>query len=544
MDSIKLLVLEDSKLDAELIVRELRHFDQPLIIKIVSTKPEFEELVLGWDPDIIVSDFNLKSFNGNEALTFARQNVPNTPFITLSGSVTPDMEVTLLKNRANDILSKDNLKRLPFAIQRVLNERRDKQKLDSTLYELAGNLKFQEALTEVSLIFNSSEPFEIKMQRALKTIGLVINVSRVYLFEENEKGKTYTNTFEWCAKGVKPQIENLKDVPYSETPSFRPMMINNEGICTGNIFELPQGMIDILEPQNIKALMIFPLYISDQFFGFIGVDENREQREWSSSENKLLKSVSGIISNAYSEYLAQLELLNKNEELNQLLKEKEVLVGEVHHRVKNNLALISSFLQLEQLGVTTTESKQQIISANILRIKSIGIVHETVYQLGSFSNIDVLDVLAQIIEVSYTEKVKMKPEVNINRSEDPVTFNINIAVPFSLLISELMFQVLSLSGEDEFIATRNMCLSTVESDTHITVTIGEPDLAGVILKLQQAHKFSEIVGVLAKQIKADIRIDIEQGRTHISFVNKKVKGSSSSLGQASLFSNRNSIIRL
>ncbi len=527
---IKLLVLEDSELDAELMIRELRHFDQPLVIKIVSTKPEFEELVLGWEPDLIISDFNLRTFNGDEALEFAKQNMPNTPFITLSGSITQEMELKLLKNRANDVLTKGNLKRLPFAIRRVLNERTDKQKLDNTLFELAGNLKFQEALAEISIRFNSSESFDSKINYALEVLGKMTDVSRVYMFEDFNNGKYCKNTYEWSAEGVEPQIQELQNVSYlDDIPSWKPYLIKEGSVYASNIEDLPVDIREILKPQNIKAIIVYPVQMDDEFIGFIGFDEVRNNRKWTISEDKLLKSVSGIISNAYSENLARKELVTKNEELSNLLNEKEVLVGEVHHRVKNNLALISSFLQLEQLGVSTSDNKDQIISANILRIKSIAIVHETVYQLGSFSNINVLDVLEQIIEVSYIEKVKMKPVVNIHRPESPVTFNINIAVPFSLLISELMFKVLSLDNPDDFTPNEDMYLSTSENENDVTITIGESTLAKVILKLQEADKFSEIIEVLARQIGAILTVDEENGRTNITFDNKKLKGSSSSL---------------
>ena len=153
--AVKLLILEDSELDAELMFREIKQMEQEFSTKLVSTKNDFEQSLINWHPDIVISDFDLQTFSGDETLILAKNLKPGIPVIILSGGISKEQEVYLLENRANDVLTKDNLKRLPFVINRLLNEKRDKEKLNNTLYELAGNLEFQEALAEISLGFNS-----------------------------------------------------------------------------------------------------------------------------------------------------------------------------------------------------------------------------------------------------------------------------------------------------------------------------------------------------------------------------------------------------
>ncbi|MFV1883170.1 MAG: histidine kinase dimerization/phosphoacceptor domain -containing protein [Balneola sp.] len=530
MSNIKLLLLEDNELDAELTLRVLNRMEHSFDTKIISTKPEFEQTVKDWSPDLIISDFNLQTFSGDEALAVAKKTSPDIPFITLSGSITRKMELTLLEERANDVLTKDNLRRLPFVINRVLNEKQDKEKLRSTLHELEGNLKFQEALAEISIRFNSSESFDLKLKYALEVLGKAAKVSRVYLFEDFEQGKFCRNTFEWCAEGVKPQIHELQSVCYAEDiPSWKPYLIKEGSVFSSNIEELPKDIRDILEPQNIKAVIAYPVQLGNEYIGFIGFDEVRNTRDWTASEDKLLKSVSGIISNALSEKRAKDALQASNIKLSSLLKEKEVLVGEVHHRVKNNLALISSFLQLEQLGVVKSESVEQIITSNILRIKSISIVHETVYQQGTFLNIEVLQVLDQIISVGYLEKVGIKRTVKRIGSEKPVTFNINSAVPFALLLSEIMYQILSSEHAETLSSATEVVISASKNKKLLTVIIQEPNLAKLVENLKKEDGFSEVIEVLAKQIDAKVKVDSEKGSIKITFSDKDSRGSSSTL---------------
>lgn len=528
---LKLLMLEDSELDAELTIRELKDMEQSFDIRIVSTLEDFEQAFLRWDPDVVISDFNLRSFSGDEALIFAKRKNPDIPVVMLSGSITKNIEVTLLENRANDVLTKDNLKRLPFAINRVLNEKADKQKLNHTLYELAGNLKFQEALADISLDFNSTDSFEKKIDEALKILGSTADVSRVYIFEDFNKGKNAKNTFEWCAEGVASQIQYLQDLNYEEEmPSLKPMLLNEGIMISEDIQSLPKDIIAALAPQEIKSVIVYPISVGERFYGFIGFDEVREKRVWNSSEDKLLKSVSGIISNAISEYRSEQKLKKTNKKLNKLLSEKELLVGEVHHRVKNNLALISSFLQLDQMGLGVKD-KEDIISANILRVKSIAIIHEIIYELGSFSNISVAKTLERVLEESFMQEKVYDKKVVVTSANKNIKFNINQAVPFSLLISEMFFEVFRLKGDLKYEPEPELKANITKHGNMIKISLFDTSLARIVAMLTELKidDFSEIFKVLTKQIGANISLAKDQESLIIEFAYKDVKGASSSL---------------
>lgn len=528
---IKLLLLEDSELDVELMLRELRSMEKEFVFKVVDTLEDFEDSFLRWNPDVVVSDFNLRSFSGEEALSFAKLKSPNIPVIILSGSITKSIELTLLKNRANDVLTKDNLKRLPYAIKRVLNEKADKEKLNTTLYELAGNLKFQEALAEISLNFNSSGTFEDKMNEALQFLGETADVSRVYVFEDFDKGTKTKNTFEWCASTVEPQIHNLQDVSYEEgMPSLKPLLKQQGAMIAEDIQTLPPDMVAVLEPQDIKSIIVYPISVGEEFFGFIGFDEVRSERKWNKSEDKLLKSVSGIIGNAFSEYLSEQKLIKSNEELNKLLTEKELLVGEVHQRVKNNLALISSFLQLDQMGLGI-KGQDDIISANVLRIKSIAIIHEIIYEGGTFSNIPVVKTLDRVLTESFRQEKEEEIKVVVSSSKKAIEFNINQAVPFSLLLSEMIFEVFRLKKEIGYQPSDELKIDVTQDENKININFHNAEFARVVclLKEHNQYNFSEIFKVLSKQLGANILSSENKEILSIQFAHRDIKGAGSSL---------------
>ncbi len=165
--------------------------------------------------------------------------------------------------------------------------------------DLESQLKQLEIITDLSLNFISLTDFEKKIQNALNIIGNHIQVSRVYIFEDRMEGAACSNTFEWCNNGIIPQIAELQDIPYETIPSWKKILYHDGMIYADNIRVLPQDLQDILEPQEIKSIFVLPLYVSEQFFGFIGFDDCVNHRKWSHSEVSLLKTVAGMIASAY-----------------------------------------------------------------------------------------------------------------------------------------------------------------------------------------------------------------------------------------------------
>jgi PAS domain S-box-containing protein len=124
-------------------------------------------------------------------------------------------------------------------------------------------------------------------------------VSRVYIFEDYNNGLLCKNTFEWCNQGVTSQRSQLQDIHYSDIPSWKQLLSEKGHIDTSNIANLPGDLIPILDQQNIKALLIFPLQAGAETIGFIGFDECSYHRQWLDLEVALLATAAHLVENAY-----------------------------------------------------------------------------------------------------------------------------------------------------------------------------------------------------------------------------------------------------
>lgn len=113
---------EDMESDAAMIVRQLERSGYDVDFKRVETAADMRSALSGTEWDIIISDFNIPGFGGDEALEVLKASGCDIPFILVSGTVGEDTAVTMMKAGANDYLMKNNLTRLPAAVQRELHE--------------------------------------------------------------------------------------------------------------------------------------------------------------------------------------------------------------------------------------------------------------------------------------------------------------------------------------------------------------------------------------------------------------------------------------
>lgn len=210
------------------------------------------------------------------------------------------------------------------------------------------------------------------------------------------------------------------------------------------------------------------------------------------------------------------------------LREKETLLAEIHHRVKNNLAVISGLLQLESSNAADPHT-ERILKNSQLRIHSMATVHEMLYQAPDFNRLSFDDFAARMvasIEAVYAGTSDAATDLEI----DDVHLNVNQAVPCGLIINELVTNAFkhaypgNRSGPIRVIIRDegpNMFLRVTDRGVGLPddFTLGQSESLGFIL-----------IRILAKQLDADIQIDGEGGTdVTIVFQKEDTKGASSSL---------------
>jgi two-component system, cell cycle sensor histidine kinase and response regulator CckA len=151
-DALRILILEDVPMDAELVEYELERARIPFVAHRVDSRDSFLRSLEEFRPDIILSDYTLPRFDGMTALSLAREQLPTVPFLIVTGSVNEETAVGCMKAGATDYLLKSNLARIGPAIQAALErERAREQRIRAETALAASERRFR------SLVQNSSD---------------------------------------------------------------------------------------------------------------------------------------------------------------------------------------------------------------------------------------------------------------------------------------------------------------------------------------------------------------------------------------------------
>lgn len=148
---LRILILEDSQADAELMERELRQGGLTLVSRVVATEAAFAAALQDFAPDLVLADYALHGFTGEAALRLVRARHSDLPVIIVTGSLGDEVAVDLLKGGASDYVLKDRLTRLAPAVRRSLKEAHDRAQLKQAQASLEAKVAELERFKEVTV---------------------------------------------------------------------------------------------------------------------------------------------------------------------------------------------------------------------------------------------------------------------------------------------------------------------------------------------------------------------------------------------------------
>jgi len=211
------------------------------------------------------------------------------------------------------------------------------------------------------------------------------------------------------------------------------------------------------------------------------------------------------------------ERKEKEKQIRDALKEKEVLLEEIHHRVKNNLAVISGLLYL-QSERTTDEIAANALMQSQHRINSMALIHELLYDNKTFSSINPDEYIRQLVEHISDNLKTEAASITTKIEAENFDLEMNTAIPCALIINELITNAYkyAFKGRDE--GTINIGFhKNADGDYKLTVAddgVGLPEDFALTNTAQHGLGLS-LVKTLSRQLKGELDFKSENGARFI-----------------------------
>ena len=302
--------------------------------------------------------------------------------------------------------------------------------------------------------------------------------------------------------------------PHSECPCVQ--TIDTKKTTTREIFE--PALNSYLE---LTAYPIFSNQGDGKIEGVIhfirNINERKEFQEDLVLYNEQLQKVIDDRTKDLSELNKQLTLeIQTRKDTEKLilasLKDKEILLKEVHHRVKNNLQIISSLLSL-QTDSLNSNNFQNVFRDSLNSIRSMALIHEKLYQSADMSQLDVLDyfqeLTAELIQ-SFRQNL-VKPVLTLDISVKQLT--IDTMIPCALIVCELVSNSLKYAFPDRNEGEIRISFHQLENGTHLLVIsdngIGLPESFN--FKTTRSLGVQLVHDLVARKLKGSIAVDRSHG---------------------------------
>ncbi len=380
---LDVLMLEDLSRDIEIMRESLIDAGFDLHMDCTDKEKEFISLLRGRIHDVILADFKLPGFDGFAALRRSKEICPDVPFICVSGTIGEETAVELLKQGAFDYVLKDRMKRLPFAIKRALAEAKD----------IAERKQAEKTLRE------SEERYQN-----------LARISPVGIFRTDAKGRTtYVNPM-WCQISGLSSTEALGDGWLNAVhPDDRERLSQNwqerarlhQASLTDYRFLRPDGTVVWVMGQASPEMSL-----ENQFAGYVGTITDITER----------KRTEEIIRSS--------------------LVEKEVMLQEIHHRVRNNLMTIIGLIKMEE-AKAQNEAVGSLLQELEGRVRSMALVHENLYKSKNLARIDMQDYI-QTMTSQIRAQFGAERDIRLSVQAAGMETDLDLAVPCGLILNELI----------------------------------------------------------------------------------------------------------
>ena len=349
------------------------------------------------------------------------------------------------------------------------------------------------------------------------TRSLKIERMSVWLLDFDKR--EMTSMGEYDRRDESFQKDNV--IPMSLCPEYFEALEKDEILYVPNVMESPitEGLKESYnKPAGVITLLDIPLRFDGQMIGVMCFEKTGDEIKVFDPKERFFAHA---ISMVFSSNLEARKRRALQAHLDKELHEKETLLKEIHHRVKNNLQVISSILNL-QSSFVSDENTLGILQESRNRIRSMAIIHENLYRTEDFASIKFDNYLRNLtanLIASYSVDRKIEFDADLQE----VDLVLDQAIPCGLLTNELITNALKYAWEGlEGASKIRLKLEQEEAMIKLTIADNGIGLPQEFEEMQSDTLGLQLVTTLAEQLDAELKVSTKEGTEfQLTFENVK-----------------------
>ena len=339
MKALRILNLEDSPLDAELVHATLTGGGVECEILRVQTHAEFAAALGSGDFDLILADYSLPSFDGLSALKVAQEIGPEIPFVLVSGAVGEEVAIEALKSGATDYVLKQRLERLVPAVRRALREAEERAERKRAEETLETQARQQAAVADLGRRALTEPTLSALMDKAVEVVAHTLGVRYCEVLELLPEGDALLLR---AGVGWKEGLVGRTTLGVGLDSQAGYTLVSRESVIVEDLREEKRfsGPL-LLHEHGVVSGMSVVIHGQDKSFGVLGAHTD-SRRAFTEDDANFLQAVANVIATAVDRKEAEEALLEVGE------AERRKMAHDLHDGALQDLTYAVAEVQLVQ----------------------------------------------------------------------------------------------------------------------------------------------------------------------------------------------------
>ena len=441
---------------------------------------------------------------------------------------------TVVLNMANIFMRQDSfdLAEENYLYALKVGKEENDQDLLGYIYGNLSNLYNKKNDIKKSLEF-AERSYEIRKglaspkQKLNSLIGIIQSQKKLSRFNE---ALTNINTATELAKGSSGLLRELSQLHKLEFKIYESLGAKEKAIkALATYVTYTDSLRNVeLEKQALDLREKYESEKKEQEIAILNLENEKSSIALLASKNtnRILTTATILITILlFALYRLYRRISSQNSIISKALKEKEILIREIHHRVKNNLQFISSLLGLQTEHVADKGALNALQEGQD-RVQSMALIHQNLYQEENLTGVELQDYFRKLIENLFSSYNIYDERIELETDIASLNLDVDTVIPIGLITNELISNCLKYAFPDKRNGKINVSLKEIDSTLRLVVRDN-----GIGISESQKQKLGESFGyrlieVLKDQLKADVEINGMSGTEVVIYMRNYKKAKS------------------